>query len=39
MDKLRIAYVDKGGVIKTSGSQIDYNNNTCIRPAVRIVAD
>ena len=39
MDKLKIAYVDKGGVIKTSGSQIDYNNNTCIRPAVRIVTD
>ena len=36
MDKLKIAYVDKGGTISVSGNQIDYDNNTCVRPAMWI---
>ena len=39
MDKLKIAYVDKGGSISVNGSQIDYDNKTCIRPAVWIVTN
>ncbi|MBO4326683.1 MAG: hypothetical protein J5950_05385 [Clostridia bacterium] len=39
MDKLKIAYVDKGGAISYSGNQVDYNNNTCVRPAMWVVIE
>ena len=38
MDKLKIAYVDKGGSVSYGGNQIDYDNATCIRPAMRLLA-
>ena len=34
MDKLKIAYVDKGGSVSYGGNRIDYDNATCIRPAM-----
>ena len=39
MDKLKIAYVDKGGKISFGGNQIDYDNKTCIRPALWVTAE